>query len=87
MSRAARLGPGLGVLVLAPGLAALAGLAAGSTKDAFAALMGGGDAGAAMIVRDLRLPRTAIAILAGIALGVGGLPAQTFARNRSPITG
>lgn len=50
-------------------------------RDVVATLFGGGDAGQAFIVRELRLPQTTVAVLVGMALGLAGALTQTFARN------
>ena len=53
-----------------------------SLGDTLAALAGSeGDPLAQQIVRDIRLPRVAAAILAGAALGVGGVLMQALLRN------
>ena len=44
-------------------------------------LLHGGDSQDARVVLDLRLPRTGLAILVGIALGVGGALVQALTRN------
>ena len=44
-------------------------------------LLGQGDAGQELIVLDLRLPQTLVAVLTGAALGLSGALTQTFARN------
>ncbi len=46
-----------------------------------ATLLGGGDAGTSFIVLELRLPRAAVAALAGAALALSGVIFQTFGRN------
>jgi len=46
-----------------------------------ASLFGGGDPMHAQIVRELRLPRIITAIIAGSALGVGGVLMQALFRN------
>lgn len=55
-----------------------AGLSAGEVA---AALRGGGDAAARTIVLELRLPRAALALLIGGALGVSGAVFQALLRN------
>ncbi|MCW2758873.1 MAG: iron transporter, partial [Nocardioidaceae bacterium] len=50
-------------------------------RDVVSTLVGGGDAGQAFIVRELRLPQTTVAVLVGVALGLSGALTQTFARN------
>ena len=49
--------------------------------DVVSTLFGGGDAGQAFIIRELRLPQTTVAALVGMALGLAGALTQTFARN------
>lgn len=49
--------------------------------DVASALLGGGDAGTAFIVRELRLPRAVCAALVGTALGISGAIFQTLTRN------
>jgi iron complex transport system permease protein len=44
-------------------------------------LLGGGDPGAASVIRELRLPRVLCAVLAGGALGVSGAVFQSLTRN------
>lgn len=72
-------------LLLTIMLAGLFALSFGSVGlgigEAAVALFGGGDAMHAQIVRDLRLPRVATAILAGSALGIGGVLMQALFRN------
>ena len=45
------------------------------------ALLGGGDAGQRLVVLQLRLPQTTVALMVGGALGLAGALTQTFARN------
>lgn len=49
--------------------------------EVVAALLGKGDLGTVQIVTDLRLPRVATAIIAGSALGIGGVLMQALFRN------
>jgi iron complex transport system permease protein len=44
-------------------------------------LLGGGDPGQRLVVMQLRLPQTAVAVMVGMALGLAGAMTQTFARN------
>ncbi|MFB9314154.1 FecCD family ABC transporter permease [Nocardioides plantarum] len=44
-------------------------------------LFGYSDPGAELIITDLRLPQTTVALLVGMALGLAGALTQTFARN------
>jgi iron complex transport system permease protein len=59
---------GTGEIRLAPG-------------DVAAALLGAGDPGTELIVRELRLPRAICAALVGIALGISGAVFQSLTRN------
>lgn len=72
----------LTLAILAAGLFALGfgmvGLGAG---DVVTSLLGGGDPMHVQIVRELRLPRVATAIIAGGALGIGGVLMQALFRN------
>ncbi|GAA1641558.1 FecCD family ABC transporter permease [Actinoplanes couchii] len=49
--------------------------------DVLRTLIGQGDPGAEFIVLDLRLPRVAVGLLAGAALGVSGAVFQSLTRN------
>lgn len=75
------------VLLLALGLAvaAVASLALGAVAlgpgTVWHALLGAGDPSAVAIVRDLRLPRTALGALVGLALGASGATLQATLRN------
>lgn len=72
----------LTLAILAAGLFALGfgmvGLRAG---DVVTSLLGSGDPMHIQIVRELRLPRVATAIIAGGALGIGGVLMQALFRN------
>jgi iron complex transport system permease protein len=57
------------------------GAVALSPGDVWRGLMGTGDATAVAIVRDLRLPRTALGVLVGAALGASGTALQSTLRN------
>lgn len=52
-----------------------------SVREVFDALAGRGDPGAVTIVRDLRLPRAALALLVGAGLGLSGAALQGSLRN------
>lgn len=52
-----------------------------SVPDVLKVLAGGGDPAHQFIVNELRLPRVAVGLLVGAALGVAGALTQTFARN------
>jgi iron complex transport system permease protein len=87
----ARVGTAAVALTLVVGLIAalaavgLASLCAGDLRftpaDVFHALGDGGDTAAALIVRDLRLPRFATAVLVGAGLAVAGALMQAITRN------
>ncbi|MGW6054466.1 FecCD family ABC transporter permease [Streptomyces sp. NPDC055189] len=49
--------------------------------DVVRALFGSGDAGTVLVVRELRLPRALVGLLAGAAFGVSGALFQTMTRN------
>jgi iron complex transport system permease protein len=72
----------LGALLLATGGMALGfGSADLSWGEVWTALRGGGDAVRATILADIRLPRVALAALAGIALAAAGAAYQAVLRN------
>lgn len=80
------LGVGLAVAALAATAFCLAvGLGSGDYVVAPArlmpALLGSGDGADVLVVRELRLPRAAVAALAGAALGMSGALFQTITRN------
>lgn len=52
-----------------------------SPGEVVAVLLGGGDAGARLVVIDLRLARVVLGLLAGAMLGVAGAIVQTTTRN------
>jgi iron complex transport system permease protein len=85
LGSAGALAAGLTGLSAAVAVAVLASLALGSVSvplaDVFGALSGEGDADAEAIVRDLRLPRTVVALVAGLALGASGAVLQGLTRN------
>ena len=74
-----------GGLAAATFLAFCSGLAIGdfplSLNNVVAALLGTGDPGALFVVRELRLPRALVGLLAGLAFGVAGAIYQTTTRN------
>ncbi len=76
---------GIVVLVLLLVVAAALSLAVGARTlpvgTVVDALLHGGDGEAGSIVRELRVPRTALAILVGVCLGVGGALMQGHTRN------
>lgn len=62
-------------------LSMLVGPATAGTFELFD-MMGSGDADTAwMIMRDVRLPRTLLAVMMGMSLGLGGATLQGFLRN------
>jgi iron complex transport system permease protein len=72
-------------LAFALGLALVAGLAIGSVpiapSDAWAALLGRGEAGTIAIVQGLRLPRVALGVVVGAGLAASGAALQSTLRN------
>lgn len=80
--RRTRLGLGLLVL-LAAGIALTLSLGHSLTPplDVLRVLMGEDVPGATFAVRELRLPRAVLAILAGMSFGLGGATFQTMLRN------
>jgi iron complex transport system permease protein len=83
--RQARLGTGAVLLLVAVAAVGLLGLALGSRplplSEVLAALVGQDVGDASIIVLDQRLPRTALGLLVGAALGIGGGVAQSLTRN------
>lgn len=77
--------PGIVALILAIGLASLLSLAIGrvwlSPQILFAGLFAPGNDLAWLILADLRLPRTLLALLAGGTLGLSGAVLQGMLRN------
>lgn len=72
----------LAVAILATALFALGfGTVGIGSGEVVANLFGGGDPVNVQIVRELRLPRVVTAIIAGSALGVGGVLMQALFRN------
>ncbi|NNU80198.1 iron ABC transporter permease [Halovulum dunhuangense] len=72
----------LAALTLALFAASLAiGPAPIPTPDALRALIAGGDDPAALILREVRLPRALLAALVGFGLGLSGAALQGFLRN------
>ncbi|WP_436700141.1 FecCD family ABC transporter permease [Nocardioides sp. BYT-33-1] len=72
-------------LAAALGVAVVLSLAVGSNPlspgEVLAALGDGGTAETRYVVRELRVPRTIVALVVGIALGVAGALMQAFTRN------
>ncbi|MBE1532265.1 FecCD family ABC transporter permease [Actinomadura algeriensis] len=87
---------GLGVLVAVLAVAAVASLAVGarslSPGEVWRGLFAGPDADQRLseirlIVQTVRVPRTVLAVAAGIALGIGGALIQGYTRNPIADTG
>lgn len=72
----------LPLLVLLITLAVMASSTGMSLSQTLSGLLGTGDAGTVMIVRDFRLPRIFTGLLVGAALGIAGCLTQTLAGNR-----
>lgn len=72
-------------LVVALGVAVVLSLAVGSNPlspaEVLAALSDGGTSETRYVVRELRVPRTVVGVVVGIALGVAGALMQAFTRN------
>ncbi|TCP53635.1 iron complex transport system permease protein [Tamaricihabitans halophyticus] len=73
------------VLAVASFLVFSAGIAIGDYPlgfvDVVRALAGGGDSYALFVVQELRVPRSVVALLVGVALGMSGAILQTITRN------
>jgi iron complex transport system permease protein len=80
-----RRGLALALALVATGLAIAASLGIGSNLlgpgQVVDALIHGGDSEAAVIVRELRVPRTLIGLAIGVALGLAGALMQGLTRN------
>ncbi|MFJ8922039.1 FecCD family ABC transporter permease [Streptomyces sp. NPDC102415] len=76
---AAVLVPVVAVLVALAVMASSTGM---SLPETLSGLLGTGDPGTVMIVRDFRLPRIFVGLLVGAALGIAGCLTQTLAGNR-----
>jgi iron complex transport system permease protein len=78
-------GLAFGLALTAAVLAVVASLAFGSNTlgigEVVDGLLHGGDGDAAVIVRDLRVPRTVVGLVAGAALGLAGALMQALTRN------
>ncbi|MFF9313071.1 FecCD family ABC transporter permease [Streptomyces sp. NPDC014748] len=70
------------LLMLLVALAVMASSTGMSPRDTLSGLLGTGDPGTVMIVRDFRLPRVFVGIMVGAALGIAGCLTQTLAGNR-----
>ncbi|GAA2434186.1 iron ABC transporter permease [Streptomyces macrosporus] len=73
--------PSAGVLLVVAVAGLLVGAGDVGPGRAAAVLLGGGDADARFTVLELRLPRTAVAIAVGVALGAAGAVLQATSRN------
>jgi iron complex transport system permease protein len=69
------------LLTLSLGASVMVGEYALRPGEVLGAIVGAGDDGTAFIVRDLRLPRALVGMLAGAALGVAGAVFQEVTRN------
>ncbi|MEU1125055.1 iron ABC transporter permease, partial [Streptomyces sp. NPDC005899] len=76
---AALLVPLLAVLITLAVLASSTGM---SLSQTLSGLLGTGDPGTVMIVREFRLPRVFAGLMVGAALGIAGCLTQTLAGNR-----
>jgi len=76
----ARLAGAAGVLVLVAAASLAIGARALGPAEVWHGLTGAGSAGAT-VVRDLRLPRTVLGLLVGVALGLAGALMQALTRN------
>ncbi|MFI7244969.1 FecCD family ABC transporter permease [Streptomyces qinglanensis] len=72
----------LPLLVLLVAAGVVVSSAGTSLPDALSGLLGTGEPGTVMIVREFRLPRLCVALMVGAALGVSGCLTQTLAGNR-----
>ena len=80
--RAVLVGALLLVVALAAGVALIgSGDYPMTPGEVLGALTGGGDAGQAFIVHELRLPRVLVGLLVGAAFGIAGSVFQTVSRN------
>lgn len=75
----------VGILLAVAGAAFLASLVYGRTiyplSDVWRVIWGADVAGASFTVGTLRLPRAVLAVIAGVAFGLGGVTFQTMLRN------
>ncbi|MFE0192440.1 FecCD family ABC transporter permease [Streptomyces sp. NPDC059008] len=70
------------LLLVLIALAVMASSTGMSPAQTLSGLLGTGDPGSVMIVRDFRLPRVLVGLMVGAALGVSGCLTQTLAGNR-----
>src|SRR5207247_1887731 len=68
-------------LLVAVGAALAVGTIGFSPSESWNALFGRGDSTAVFVVRELRLPRTVLALLLGAGLGISGAALQGVLRN------
>ncbi|MFF0739957.1 FecCD family ABC transporter permease [Streptomyces sp. NPDC004111] len=81
--RSALAAAGLAVLIgVIVSLAAFASSTGMSLSDTVAGLIGTGDSATVMLVQEFRLPRIAVGVMVGAALGIAGCLTQTLAGNR-----
>ncbi|MFD3514604.1 FecCD family ABC transporter permease [Streptomyces sp. NPDC058657] len=69
----------IGVIVACAAFASSTGM---SFSDTVAGLLGTGDFATVMLVQEFRLPRIAVGLMVGAALGIAGCLTQTLAGNR-----
>jgi iron complex transport system permease protein len=81
MSRAALIVTLAATVLLFFLLSLLTGPAGYGPLESLRALFSGGDGAAAVILREIRLPRAALGLLIGLALGASGAALQGFLRN------
>ncbi|MFE6488985.1 FecCD family ABC transporter permease [Streptomyces sp. NPDC057757] len=72
----------LPVVLVLVALAVLASSTGMSLSQTLSGLLGTGDPGTVLIVRDFRLPRVLVGLMVGAALGIAGCLTQTLAGNR-----
>ncbi|MFJ6695107.1 FecCD family ABC transporter permease [Streptomyces sp. NPDC091272] len=81
--RSALVAVGLAVLIgVIVSLAAFASSTSMSFSESVSGLLGTGDHATVMLVQEFRLPRIAVGLMVGAALGVAGCLTQTLAGNR-----
>ena len=71
----------VGLLLVAVAIAFAASLAIGPARVPVAAIFGGPDELATIVMREIRLPRALLALLIGGSLGLSGAALQGFLRN------
>ncbi|CAM5349665.1 permease [Streptomyces spiroverticillatus] len=75
----------VGLALLIGGIVTFAAFASSTSMslgDSLAGLLGTGDRATVMLVREFRLPRIAVGLMVGAALGIAGCLTQTLAGNR-----